>query len=47
MNLKQAIAESIEKSGVAILPPMDVNDSMALLINNEIKATTSILDHLV
>ena len=44
MDLKQAIAESIEKSGVAILPPMDVKDSMKLLINNGIKAKTSILD---
>ena len=44
MDLKQAIAKSIEKSGVAILPPMDVKDSMELLIENGIKAKTSILD---
>ena len=41
MNLKQAIAASIEKSGVAILPPMDVKDSMKLLIENGIKAKTT------
>ena len=44
MNLRQAIADSIEKSGVAILPPMDVKDSMELLIENGVKAKTSILD---
>lgn len=44
MDLKQAIAESIENSGVAILPPMDVKESMALLIENGVKAKTCILD---
>ena len=44
MDLKQAIAESVGKTGVAILPPMDVEDSMELLIDNGIKAQTSILD---
>lgn len=44
MNLKEAIKESINKTGIAILPPMDVKDSMALLIENDIYGTTSILD---
>ena len=44
MKLKEAIQECISKTGVAILPPMDVKESMALLIENEIHGTTSILD---
>ncbi len=44
MNIKSKIFESIEECGVAILPPMDVKESMSLLLENDIKATTSILD---
>lgn len=43
-NIKEAIYESINKTGIAILPPMDVKESMKLLIENDIHATTSILD---
>lgn len=44
MSLKENINKSIRETGVAILPPMDVKDSMALLIANDIHGTTSILD---
>lgn len=44
MTLKEKIEESINRTGIAILPPMDIRESAALLIENGIHGTTSILD---
>ncbi len=44
MNLKEIITEKINNTGIAILPPMDVRESMTLLANHNIHGTTSILD---
>lgn len=44
MSLKETIIESINNTGIAILPPMDVKKSLSMLIENKITAKTSILD---
>ncbi len=44
MDTRLAILDSINQTGIAILPPMDVKQSMALLEKCDIHATTSILD---
>lgn len=44
MDLRQQIAKSLEQHGVAILPPMDVRQSLKVMADSDIHATTSILD---
>ena len=44
MNLHQQIFTSLEEHGVAILPPMDVRQSLKVMTDSDIHATTSILD---
>ena len=44
MDTRQIIFNHLSRTGVAILPPMDVKQSMELLGNCGIHATTSILD---
>ena len=44
MTLKETIYESIRNTGVAILPPMDVQMAISLLQENDIHGKTSILD---
>ena len=44
MDTRQSILDSISKTGIAILPPMDVKQSMAILGNCGIHVVTSILD---
>lgn len=44
MDLNSQINDSLERNGVAILPPMDFFDSSKLLIRNNIKAKCTILD---
>lgn len=44
MNLYQQIIASLEQHGVAILPPMDVRQSLEVMCDSAIHATTSILD---
>lgn len=42
--LKKQIQEALNKNGIAILPPMDVFDSIKLLNDNNIHAECTILD---
>lgn len=44
MDTRQLILDSISRTGIAILPPMDVKRSMDILVKCGIHATTSILD---
>ena len=44
MNIKDVIFESIDKHGVAILPPMDVFDSFRVLKAEGIHVTCTMLD---
>ena len=44
MSVKDIIFESIDKQGVAILPPMDVFDSINLLKTEQIHVACTMLD---
>ena len=44
MDIRQSILDCISKTGIAILPPMDVEQSMGIIGNCGIHAVTSILD---
>lgn len=44
MSLKDVIFESIDKQGIAILPPMDVFDSINLLETEQIHVACTMLD---
>ena len=44
MSLRDSVFESIDKQGVAILPPMDVFDSISLLKAENIHVECTMLD---
>ncbi|HEC85643.1 MAG: hypothetical protein DRR08_29525 [Candidatus Parabeggiatoa sp. nov. 2] len=44
LNLKNELNENLEKNGVVILPPIEVNESIKLLKSLGLEATVTMLD---